>query len=255
MREILRIEELEKEYESGIKIGKLSFEIYEGEFISLIGESGCGKSTIARLLTERLERDSGKIYYRGNNLESMLPQEKKNLKTKIQMIFQSPYSSLNPKYTVKEIVEEGIKYHTIVPKEEQEEYVKNLIQEVGLGEEVLEKYPKQLSGGECQRVGIARALSVKPEVIIADECLSSLDAITQYQILTLFEKIKQERKISCLFISHDIFVVKKISDRVLIMKSGQIVEQGTKEEVFQQAKNSYTKSLLKASLEFTKEVV
>ena len=167
---------------------------------------------------------------------------------KVQMIFQSPYSSLNPKYKIRDIIAEGVIYQKILKKEENlEEYLLSILNEVGLDKEVLNKYPHELSGGMRQRVGIARAVAVKPNLIIADEILTALDALTQIQILELFQKLKKNTKISYLFISHDINVVKKISDRLLIIKDGEIIESGTKEKIFSKPEKEYTKKLIEIS--------
>ncbi|HEY4532592.1 MAG TPA: dipeptide/oligopeptide/nickel ABC transporter ATP-binding protein [Fusobacterium sp.] len=254
MKEILRVENLKKIYRSGNTIGEVSFSLHEGEFLALIGESGCGKSTLARLICGLLQKTSGTIYYRGQNLENISTHEKRKILRNIQMIFQSPYSSLNPKFRVKDILEEGFFCSRLLSKKEiGERKMVSLLHEVGLKSEVLESYPYQLSGGQCQRVGIARALAANPKMIIADESLTALDMMAQLQILKLFEKIKKERKLSCLFISHDLFVVRKICDGVLIMKDGKIIEQGKKEEVFEVSKKEYTKFLLEASMDFSEE--
>ncbi|MCF0161584.1 MAG: ABC transporter ATP-binding protein [Fusobacterium necrophorum] len=251
MKEILRVENLKKIYRSGNTVGEVSFSLHEGEFLGLIGESGCGKSTLARLLCGLLQKTSGTIYYRGQNLENYPAEEKRKVLRNIQMIFQSPYSSLNPKFQIKNILAEGFfRSRFLLKKESREREMISLLHEVGLKADVLENYPHQLSGGQCQRVGIARALAANPEIIIADESLSALDMLTQCQIIDLFEKIKKERKLSCLFISHDLFVVRNICDRVLIMKEGKIIEEGKKEEIFKAPKKEYTQFLLEVSMSF-----
>lgn len=248
MKEILSLKNIRKKYENGVEIQEISFEVLQGEIFSIVGESGSGKSTIAKLIVGLLEKTSGTIYYDNQDISEMSPKERKKLHQKIQMIFQSPYASLNPKCTVREIIAEGLIYQKVIPKERMEEYIRNLMEEVGLKKVLLESYPSQLSGGECQRVGIARALAVQPELIIADECLSALDMITQAQILKLFQTIIENRKLSCIFISHDLSVVKKISNRLMVMKEGRIVEQGKTEDVFRNPQAEYTKQLLKYQL-------
>ncbi|MCI7342712.1 MAG: dipeptide/oligopeptide/nickel ABC transporter ATP-binding protein [Fusobacterium necrophorum] len=251
MKEILRVEQLKKVYRSGSTIGEVSFTLHEGEFLALIGESGCGKSTLARLICGILEKTSGDIYYQEQNLQEHSIQGRRNLHSKIQMIFQSPYSSLNPKFRIKEVLAESFLFSEVfLKKESMEREIISLLYEVGLDTDILDKYPQQLSGGQCQRVGIARALATNPKVLIADESLSALDMITQYQILKLFETMKKERKLSCLFISHDLFVVRNICDRILIMKDGKIIEEGGKQEIFEQPTQKYTKFLLEASMNF-----
>ncbi|WP_339001978.1 dipeptide/oligopeptide/nickel ABC transporter ATP-binding protein [Fusobacterium animalis] len=243
MKEVLSIKNLNKTFESGFKLKNINFDIKEGEVVSLIGESGSGKTSISKIIVGLL-RAEGQILFKG---EDILENSKK-INGKIQMIFQSPYSSLNPKYKIKDIIAEGVIYQKILKKEENiDEYLLNILNEVGLDKEVLNKYPDELSGGQRQRVGIARAVAVKPDLIIADEILTALDALTQIQILELFQKLKENKKISYLFISHDINVVKKISDRLLIIKDGEIVESGSKEKIFSNPNKEYTKKLIEIS--------
>jgi nickel import ATP-binding protein nikD len=229
--EVLSIKNLNKTFESGFKLKDINFHINESEVVSLIGESGSGKTSISKIIMGLLKAE-GEIQING----------------KVQMIFQSPYSSLNPKYKVRDIIAEGVIYQKILKKEENlDEYLLTILNEVGLDKEVLNKYPHELSGGMRQRVGIARAVAVKPNLIIADEILTALDALTQIQILELFQKLKENTKISYLFISHDINVVKKISDRLLIIKDGEIIESGTKEKIFSKPEKEYTKKLIEIS--------
>ena len=243
MKEVLSIRNLNKTFESGFKLKDINFDIKEGEVVSLIGESGSGKTSISKIIVGLLNAE-GQVLFKG---EEILENPKK-INGKIQMIFQSPYSSLNPKYKIKDIILEGIIYQKVLKKEENiDEYLLNILNEVGLDKEVLNKYPHELSGGQRQRVGIARAVAVKPDLIIADEILTALDALTQIQILELFQKLKENKKISYLFISHDINVVKKISDRLLIIKNGEIVESGKAKKIFLNPSNEYTKKLIEIS--------
>ena len=231
MEEVLSIKNLNKTFESGFKLKDINFDIKEGEVVSLIGESGSGKTSISKIIVGLLKAE-GQVKING----------------KVQMIFQSPYSSLNPKYKIRDIIAEGVIYQKILKKEENlDEYLLSILNEVGLDKEVLNKYPHELSGGMRQRVGIARAVAVKPNLIIADEILTALDALTQIQILELFQKLKENKKISYLFISHDINVVKKISDRLLIIKDGEIIENGIKEKIFSKPEKEYTKKLIEIS--------
>ena len=231
MEEILSIKNLNKTFERGFKLKDINFDIKEGEVVSLIGESGSGKTSISKIMVGLLKAE-GQVQING----------------KVQMIFQSPYSSLNPKYKIRDIIAEGVIYQKILKKKENlDEYLLSILNEVGLDKEVLNKYPHELSGGMRQRVGIARAVAVKPNLIIADEILTALDALTQIQILELFQKLKENKKISYLFISHDINVVKKISDRLLIIKDGEIIESGTKEKIFSKPEKEYTKKLIEIS--------
>ena len=231
MEEILSIKNLNKTFERGFKLKDINFDIKEGEVVRLIGESGSGKTSISKIIVGLLKAE-GQVQING----------------KVQMIFQSPYSSLNPKYKIRDIIAEGVIYQKILKKKENlDEYLLSILNEVGLDKEVLNKYPHELSGGMRQRVGIARAVAVKPNLIIADEILTALDALTQIQILELFQKLKENKKISYLFISHDINVVKKISDRLLIIKDGEIIESGTKEKIFSKPEKEYTKKLIEIS--------
>ncbi|WP_338995672.1 dipeptide/oligopeptide/nickel ABC transporter ATP-binding protein [Fusobacterium animalis] len=243
MKEILSIRNLNKTFESGFKLKNINFDIKEGEVVSLIGESGSGKTSISKIIVGLLKAE-GQILFKGMNILKY----PKRINGKIQMIFQSPYSSLNPKYKIKDIILEGVIYQKVLKKgEDIDEYLLNILNEVGLDKEVLNKYPHELSGGQRQRVGIARAVAVKPDLIIADEILTALDALTQIQILELFQKLKENKKISYLFISHDINVVKKISDRLLIIKDGEIIESGSKEKIFSKHEKEYTKKLIEIS--------
>ena len=243
MKEILSIRNLNKTFESGFKLKNINFDIKEGEVVSLIGESGSGKTSISKIIVGLLKAE-GQILFKGMNILKY----PKKINGKIQMIFQSPYSSLNPKYKIKDIILEGVIYQKVLKKEENiDEYLLNILNDVGLDKEILNKYPHELSGGQRQRVGIARTVAVKPDLIIADEILTALDALTQIQILELFQKLKENKKISYLFISHDINVVKKISDRLLIIKDGEIIESGTKEKIFSKSEKEYTKKLIEIS--------
>ena len=243
MEEVLSIKNLNKTFESGFKLKDINFDIKEGEVVSLIGESGSGKTSISKIIVGLLKAE-GQILFKGMDILKY----PKKINGKIQMIFQSPYSSLNPKYKIKDIILEGIIYQKVLKKgEDIDEYLLNILNEVGLDKEVLNKYPHELSGGQRQRVGIARAVAVKPDLIIADEILTALDALTQIQILELFQKLKENKKISYLFISHDINIVKKISDRLLIIKDGEIIESGSKEKIFSKPEKEYTKKLIEIS--------
>lgn len=243
MKEVLSIRNLNKTFESGFKLKDINFDIKDGEVVSLIGESGSGKTSISKIIVGLLKAE-GQILFKGIDIL----ENPKKINGKIQMIFQSPYSSLNPKYKIKDIILEGVIYQKVLKKEENiDECLINILNEVGLDKEVLNKYPHELSGGQRQRVGIARAVAVKPDLIIADEILTALDALTQIQILELFQKLKENKKISYLFISHDINVVKKISDRLLIIKDGEIIESGSKEKIFSNPEKEYTKKLIEIS--------
>ena len=242
MGKILEIKNLNKSFENGFKLQNINFDIEEGEIVSLIGESGSGKTTISKMLVG-LMKGKGEILFKGQDILKNSQNNKK-----IQMIFQSPYSSLNPKYKIRDIVLEGVIYQkTLKQGEDKEKYLQDILAKVGLEKEVAEKYPNELSGGQRQRVGIARAIAVKPDLIIADEILTALDALTQIQIVELFQKLKKEDNISYLFISHDINVLKKISDRILIIKDGKIIESGAKDKIFLSPQEEYTRKLIEIS--------
>lgn len=243
MKEILSVKNLNKSFESGFELKDINFDIKEGEVVSLIGESGSGKTSISKIIVGLLKAE-GQILFKGTNIL----ENPKKISGKIQMIFQSPYSSLNPRYKIKDIILEGVIYQKILEKTDDiNTYLSEILNEVGLNKEVLNKYPHELSGGQRQRVGIARAVAVKPDLIIADEILTALDALTQIQILELFQKLKENKKISYLFITHDINIVKKISDRLLIIKDGEIVESGETKKIFLNPSNEYTKKLIEIS--------
>ena len=242
MGKILEIKNLNKSFENGFKLQNINFDIEEGEIVSLIGESGSGKTTISKMLVG-LMKGEGEILFKGQDILKNSQNNKK-----IQMIFQSPYSSLNPKYKIRDIVLEGVIYQkTLKQGKDKEKYLQDILAKVGLEKEVAEKYPNELSGGQRQRVGIARAIAVKPDLIIADEILTALDALTQIQIVELFQKLKKEDNISYLFISHDINVLKKISDRILIIKDGKIIERGAKDKIFLSPQEEYTRKLIEIS--------
>ena len=242
MGKILEIKNLNKSFENGFKLQNINFDIEEGEIVSLIGESGSGKTTISKMLVG-LMKGEGEILFKGQDILKNSQNNKK-----IQMIFQSPYSSLNPKYKIRDIVLEGVIYQKALKQgEDKEKYLQDILAKVGLEKEVAEKYPNELSGGQRQRVGIARAIAVKPDLIIADEILTALDALTQIQIVELFQKLKKEDNISYLFISHDINVLKKISDRILIIKDGKIIERGAKDKIFLSPQEEYTRKLIEIS--------
>ncbi|WP_195340261.1 ABC transporter ATP-binding protein [Fusobacterium sp. 1001295B_180824_G3] len=243
MKEILSVKNLNKSFESGFELKDINFDIKEGEVVSLIGESGSGKTSISKIIVGLLKAE-GQILFKGTNIL----ENPKKINGKIQMIFQSPYSSLNPRYKIKDIILEGVIYQKILERTDDiNTYLSEILNEVGLNKEVLNKYPHELSGGQRQRVGIARAVAVKPDLIIADEILTALDALTQIQILELFQKLKENKKISYLFITHDINIVKKISDRLLIIKDGEIVESGEAKKIFLNPNNEYTKKLIEIS--------
>ena len=228
-------------------VNKVSFDIYPGEAFSLVGESGCGKSTTAKTIIRLLNPVSGRIYYGGEDISRLKSEKMLPYRKKMQMIFQDPYASLDPQKTIKSIIMEPMLFHKVVAnKKEAEEKCMELLKKVGLRPEQATRYPHQFSAGQRQRIGIARALAVEPEFIIADEPVSALDVSIQAQILNLMMDLKDEYGFSYLFIAHDLSVVRHISDRLGVMYLGTIVEMGTKRDVFEHVAHPYTKLLFSA---------
>ena len=225
----------------------LSLYIYEGETLGLVGESGCGKSTTGNMLVHLLEADAGTITYRGQNITNMTEREFHLLRKEIQMIFQDPYSSINPRKKLGWLLEEPLVIHRKEwTKQQRVEKVKEMLRVVGLDEDYLDRYPKQLSGGQRQRVAIALALILNPAFIVADEPVSALDVSVQAQILNLMRFLQKEYSLTYLFISHDLNVVGYLSDRIGVMYLGHLVELGTQEQITERARHPYTQALFSA---------
>ena len=225
-------------------VNSLSLKIKKGEILSIAGESGCGKSTLAKALMKLVERKSGEIFFEEQNIDTI---DKKEFYKNIQMIFQNPYSSLNPKMKIGEILEEPLKINTDFNNAQIKEIINEKIKNVGLEKSCLKLYPHEFSGGQRQRIAIARALVLNPKFIIADEPVSALDVSIQAQILNLILELKKEFNLTFLFISHDISVIRYISDRIAIMYLGEIVEQGLTQEIFDNPKHPYTQILLNSA--------
>ncbi len=225
-------------------VDQVSFVINQGEVVGLVGESGCGKSTLGRMVAAITQPTSGEICYQGKDIARMKPGDAKNASLKIQMIFQDPLSSLNPRMRVESIIGEAPRVHKLVSKSEYGSFIEDLMKRCGLDPSFRRRYPHQFSGGQRQRIGIARALAVNPHLIVCDESVSGLDVSIQAQILNLFMALRDELKLTYLFISHDIGVVEHISDRVMVMYLGRLVESATTETLFDAAVHPYTKALL-----------
>ncbi len=222
----------------------VSFHLGAGETLAIVGESGCGKSTVGRMLVRLTEPTSGRIQVDGASLSSAGSDGLRNLRRKVQMVFQDPRASLNPRVPVGVCVGEPMENFLAISRAERERRVGDLLERVGLGREVAKRYPSEFSGGQRQRIGIARALAVSPSVIIADEAVSALDVSVQAQVINLLKDLQAELGLAYIFISHDLSVVHHIADRVAVMYLGRIVEMGTAEEIFSSPRHPYTRALI-----------
>ncbi|NCC54764.1 MAG: dipeptide ABC transporter ATP-binding protein [Erysipelotrichia bacterium] len=257
-RKILEVKNVKKYFPLGkgkIKEGApcvkavddISFDLYEGETLGLVGESGCGKSTLGRTIIRLYDPTEGEVIFEGKNIESLSKKEMRELRQDMQFIFQDPYSSLNPRMNVFNILAEPLTAHGLYKRgPELEAYVKNLMDRCGLPGYYCYRYPHQFSGGQRQRIGIARSLALNPKFIICDEPVSALDVSIQSQILNLMMDLQEEQGISYIFISHDLSVVKHISDRVGVMYLGSLVELADKDEIYNNPQHPYTKALMSA---------
>lgn len=225
-------------------VDDISFELFEGETLSIVGESGCGKSTTGRAILRLDEPTDGKVLYMGKNILTLNKKDMRKLRGDLQVIFQDPFASLNPRQMVKQILNEAMAIQNVVEKSRRKERMLELLGYVGLPPEALDRYPHEFSGGQRQRIGIARALAVNPKLIICDEAVSALDVSIQAQILNLLKKLQKQFKLTFLFISHDLSVVRHISDRVMVMYLGKVVEIAEKKEMFDSPLHPYTKALL-----------
>jgi ABC-type oligopeptide transport system ATPase subunit len=227
-------------------VDDVSFTINRQETVGLVGESGCGKTTVGRTLLRLIEPTAGSAMFGETDIFSCRSEELRELRQSMQIIFQDPYGSLNPRMTVEQIVGEGLAIHGLAERGERRSAVTEILRRVGLQPEHMSRYPHEFSGGQRQRIGIARALVLNPEFVVCDEAVSALDVSIQAQIINLLEELQQEMQLSYLFISHDLGVVEHISDRVLVMYFGKIVESAPTEEIFSNPVHPYTKALLSA---------
>ena len=254
---LLKVESLSKAFASGgmwsgkrkvtYAVNDVSFEVAKGETLAIVGESGSGKSTTARLVMRLLEADAGKISLLGEDVSQLKGKALRNKRRHMQMVFQDPFASLNPRMKIVDSVGEGLRVHAShLSRAERHQRVVDILAQCGMDESVMQRYPHQFSGGQRQRIGIARALAVSPELLVLDEPVSALDVSVQAQILNLLRDLQQEHQLAYLFISHDLSVVRHVADRVAVMFAGYIVEQGNVDDVYAHAKHPYTRELLDA---------
>jgi peptide/nickel transport system ATP-binding protein len=249
---LLSVRDLKKHFTMGKKeilkaVDGISFDIYKGETFGLVGESGCGKSTAGRTMIGLYDRTDGEVVFNGKDVHSLSEKEKFQFHKQMQMIFQDPYASLNPRSTVKEIISEPMEVHGLFPKKKERlERIYQLLEDVGLNRDHANRYPHEFSGGQRQRIGIARALALDPDFIIADEPISALDVSVQAQVVNLLKRLQEEKGLTYLFIAHDLSMVKQISDRIGVMYLGQIVELTASNQLYNKPLHPYTQALLSA---------
>ncbi|WP_082111467.1 MULTISPECIES: ABC transporter ATP-binding protein [unclassified Grimontia] len=256
MEELLRIDNLCKHFVSGKGIFKkgytikavdgVSFSVKRGETLGLVGESGCGKSTLGRTILKLYEPTGGKIFFEGKDITDLSPRAMRPLRKEMQIVFQDPLESLNQRHTVGMILEEPFEIHNIGTRAERKQWVEELLVKVGLPVEAASRYPHEFSGGQRQRIGIARAIALKPKLLICDESVSALDVSVQAQILNLLLKLQQEMNLAMIFISHDLSVVRQVSDNVAVMYFGNMVEYGNAKALYADPQHEYTQTLLSA---------
>ncbi|MCM3665024.1 ATP-binding cassette domain-containing protein [Mesobacillus subterraneus] len=249
---LLRVKDLKKHFNMGKKeilkaVDGISLDIYKGETFGLVGESGCGKSTAGRTMIGLYDRTDGEVIFNGKDVHTMSEKERFQFHKQMQMIFQDPYASLNPRSTVKEIISEPMEVHGLYPdRKERLERIYQLLEDVGLNRDHANRYPHEFSGGQRQRIGIARALALDPDFIIADEPISALDVSVQAQVVNLLKRLQKEKGLTYLFIAHDLSMVKQISNRIGVMYLGHIVELTASNQLYKKPLHPYTQALLSA---------
>jgi len=268
---ILRLEKVSKKFEKSLDVAakvanlfgagirqeivhavdEVSLDVYPGEVVGLVGESGCGKSTLGRMAVGLHGLNSGARFWKGEDLDKMDTKQKHATRLAIQMIFQDPYASLNPRLRVSDIVGEAPVVHRLVGRAQKKEYVESKLELVGLDPLMIDRFPHQFSGGQRARVGIARALAVNPEFLVCDEAVAALDVSIQAQVLNLFVSLRNRLNLTYLFISHDLAVVRHLSDRVVIMYLGRVLESAASDQIFSRANHPYTQALLASAPELT----
>ena len=252
MEPLLQISHLTKIFSDGKEdeykaVDDVSFELFPGEKLAIIGESGSGKTTVVNMITRLLDSTDGKILLDGEDITHYKRNKMKNIYRKMQMVFQTPTESFDPRCRLGDAVAESLR-NAGIPKKEAMEIVKELFKQCGLPEDFMKRYPHEVSGGQCQRAAIARAIAIKPRLLILDEATSALDVTVQAEILQLLDNLQEERQMSYLFICHDIALVQQFCDRVLVMHQGKIVEEGTPDEVIRNPKTEYTRRLIESVL-------
>jgi len=225
-------------------VDRVDLQVFEGEVVGLVGESGCGKSTLGRIIAGIHAASDGAMRFRNVAVDAMTPEQAKDWALQVQMIFQDPMSSLNPRVRVRDVIGEAPVYHGLVRRDEIEDYVDEMMLRVGLDPSYKRRYPHQFSGGQRQRIGIARALAVRPKFLVCDEAIAALDVSIQAQVINLFMRLREDLNLTYLFISHDLGVVEHLSDRVVIMYLGRVVETAPTEELFERPNHPYTVALL-----------